>query len=243
MTIDRSKCNNCQKVIDWSIYKDLLYYGVCGDCYRKDPEKYYPDYLKIHIGIRKNLNQLIEFNTKYQINTPRRPSFISDRRMKDRLKWSELEKVEYEESFEKKDMVNLAKELGDRMYLLLGDITEYGLGEIFPDIMDEIHRSNMSKNYSPGKLIKGENYSKADIKSIFERIKPVCECECHPYSNECQDCWHEHQNDYCYNCDKDCLNLVFGWCENCINKLQDDRCNYCKNLYTEDQAARDSKTV
>ncbi|MEI7603940.1 MAG: nucleoside triphosphate pyrophosphohydrolase family protein [bacterium] len=68
------------------------------------------------------------------------------------------------------DIVHLAKELGDLLYLTLGTIDTYGLSDKFPDIFKAVHESNMSKldyNNKPikredGKILKSANYKNAE---------------------------------------------------------------------------------
>ncbi len=62
---------------------------------------------------------------------------------------------------------NVAKELADILYAVYGTILEHGLQDKIEDIFEEVHRSNMSKDYHEYKMIKGQNYFKADVKKFF----------------------------------------------------------------------------
>jgi predicted HAD superfamily Cof-like phosphohydrolase len=52
---------------------------------------------------------------------------------------------ELEEAIENKDLVEIADALCDLQYVLSGAILEFGLGEKFKALFDEVQRSNMSK--------------------------------------------------------------------------------------------------
>ena len=85
------------------------------------------------------------------------------------------ENDEYLEACKNGDLVEIADALGDQLYILCGTILKHGLQDKIDDVVDEIQRSNMSKldvNGNPifredGKILKGENYFKPDIKSIL----------------------------------------------------------------------------
>jgi len=84
------------------------------------------------------------------------------------------ENEEYLEACENGDLVEIADALGDMMYILCGTILAHGLQDKIEDIFEEIQRSNMSKLGSDGnpiyredgKIMKGPNYFKPDIKKM-----------------------------------------------------------------------------
>lgn len=79
------------------------------------------------------------------------------------------------------DIVNLGKELADVQVVVNGMAHEFGLP--LNVIMDEVHRSNMSKLGDDGKpifdgtrkVMKGPNYSPADVASVLypKAVEPV----------------------------------------------------------------------
>ena len=85
------------------------------------------------------------------------------------------ENEEYLEACKSGDLVEIADALGDMMYILCGTILSHGLQDKIEDIFEEIQASNMSKLGSDskpiyredGKIMKGPNYFKPDIKSII----------------------------------------------------------------------------
>ncbi len=74
------------------------------------------------------------------------------------------------------DLVEIADALADSIYVLLGTALEFGMGDIFPRIWNEVHRSNMSKldnegkpvMREDGKILKGPNFSPPDIENLLE---------------------------------------------------------------------------
>jgi len=87
------------------------------------------------------------------------------------------ENQEYLEACEAGDMVEIADALGDLLYIWCGTVLKHGMQDVIGEIFDEIQRSNMSKldeNNQPifredGKVMKGPNYFKPNIKGILEK--------------------------------------------------------------------------
>ena len=86
------------------------------------------------------------------------------------------ENEEYLEAANINDLIEVADALGDMLYILCGTIIEHGLQYKIDEIFDEIQRSNMSKldnNGNPifredGKVLKGPNYFRPNIKKILK---------------------------------------------------------------------------
>ena len=55
------------------------------------------------------------------------------------------EMKELQDAINANDLVGVADALCDIQYVLAGAILEFGLGEKFKQLFDEVHRSNMSK--------------------------------------------------------------------------------------------------
>ena len=87
------------------------------------------------------------------------------------------ENNEYIEAAKNGDIVEVADALGDLMYILFGTIMKHGMQHKIVEVFEEIQKSNMSKldaNGQPiyredGKVLKGPNYFKPDIKTILEK--------------------------------------------------------------------------
>ena len=94
-----------------------------------------------------------------------------------RYRLMQEENDEYLEAARKKDLVEIADALGDKLYILCGTILAHGLQDKIVEVFDEIQRSNMSKLSEDGKpviredgkILKGPNYFKPNIKSILEK--------------------------------------------------------------------------
>lgn len=87
------------------------------------------------------------------------------------------ENREYLEAANNNDMVEVADALGDMLYILCGTILEHGMQHKIEEVFEEIQRSNMSKldmNGKPiyredGKVLKGPNYFKPNIREILDK--------------------------------------------------------------------------
>lgn len=85
------------------------------------------------------------------------------------------ENNEYLEAANQGDLIEVADALGDMLYILCGTIIEHGLQHKIEEVFDEIQQSNMSKlgpDQRPiyredGKVLKGPNYFKPDLKKFF----------------------------------------------------------------------------
>jgi predicted HAD superfamily Cof-like phosphohydrolase len=86
------------------------------------------------------------------------------------------ENEEYLEAANNNDMIEVADALGDMLYILCGTIIEHGMQHKLEAVFEEIQRSNMSKlgadgqpiYREDGKVLKGPNYFKPNIKQILE---------------------------------------------------------------------------
>ncbi|GAB4159775.1 MAG: nucleoside triphosphate pyrophosphohydrolase family protein [Winogradskyella sp.] len=93
-----------------------------------------------------------------------------------RYKLMREENEEYLEAANDNDLVEVADALGDMLYILCGTIIEHGLQYKIEEVFEEIQRSNMSKlgedgepiYREDGKVLKGPNYFKPNIKDILE---------------------------------------------------------------------------
>ena len=87
------------------------------------------------------------------------------------------ENKEYLEAANNNDLVEVADALGDMLYILCGTIIEHGMQHKIEEVFEEIQRSNMSKlgadgkpiYRKDGKVLKGPNYFKPNIKEILDK--------------------------------------------------------------------------
>lgn len=92
-----------------------------------------------------------------------------------RYKLMREENEEYLDAANNEDLVEVADALGDMLYILCGTIIEHGMQNKIEEVFNEIQKSNMSKlgaDGNPiyredGKVLKGPNYFRPDIKSIL----------------------------------------------------------------------------
>lgn len=87
------------------------------------------------------------------------------------------ENKEYLEAANEGDLVEVADALGDMLYILCGTILEHGMQYKIEEVFEEIQKSNMSKlgvdgrpiYREDGKVLKGPNYFRPDIKTIMDK--------------------------------------------------------------------------
>jgi predicted HAD superfamily Cof-like phosphohydrolase len=91
------------------------------------------------------LNQVAEFHRTFQHPILETPSIPSADRCKLRVALLAEELKELEVAILENDIVEVADALCDIQYVLSGAILEFGLGEKFGELFDEVQRSNMSK--------------------------------------------------------------------------------------------------
>ncbi len=92
-----------------------------------------------------SLNQVAEFHTTFKhpiIDTPQIPS---KERSQLRIELLAEELKELQQAVDDNNMVEIADALCDLQYVLSGAVLEFGLGQKFKELFDEVHRSNMSK--------------------------------------------------------------------------------------------------
>jgi len=119
-----------------------------------------------------------EFNEAFNIEYSKQQNAnLDDKTIDLRYRLMQEENDEYLEAAKKKDLVEIADALGDKLYILCGTILAHGLQDKIVEVFEEIQRSNMSKLSSDGspviredgKILKGPNYFKPDIKSILDK--------------------------------------------------------------------------
>lgn len=114
-----------------------------------------------------------EFHTTYDLPIADKPGHPSTDRIKLRRDLISEEYWEYDEGVNKEDLLNIAKELADIIYVVYGAALEYGIP--LDEVVAAVHESNMSKldvdgsviRREDGKVLKGPNYKEPDIESIL----------------------------------------------------------------------------
>jgi predicted HAD superfamily Cof-like phosphohydrolase len=93
----------------------------------------------------ESLQLVAEFHRTFKHPVLAEPTIPDEKRRKLRVDLLAEELKEFEESIAAKDMVGIADALCDLQYVLSGAILEFGLGEKFKALFEEVQRSNMSK--------------------------------------------------------------------------------------------------
>lgn len=91
------------------------------------------------------LGDVAAFHDMFDMPIVNSPSIPASDRCKLRINLIEEELHELKQAIEAKDLVEIADALADLQYVLSGAVLEFGLGERFKAIFDEVQRSNMSK--------------------------------------------------------------------------------------------------
>ena len=91
------------------------------------------------------LNQVAEFHRTFKHPIEQNPTIPSEDRCNLRVNLLAEELKELEEAIAQKDIIEIADALCDIQYVLSGAVLEFGLGEKFKSLFDEVQRSNMSK--------------------------------------------------------------------------------------------------
>lgn len=93
----------------------------------------------------KSLTSVAIFHETFKHPVLPTPTIPSQTRCALRVSLLAEELKELEEAIENNDLVEIADALCDLQYVLSGAILEFGLGEKFKTLFDEVQRSNMSK--------------------------------------------------------------------------------------------------
>ncbi len=92
-----------------------------------------------------SLNQVAEFHKTFKHPILELPTIPSIKRSDLRVSLIQEELNELKEAIDKNDMVEVADALCDIQYVLSGAVLEFGLGDKFVKLFNEVQRSNMSK--------------------------------------------------------------------------------------------------
>lgn len=128
--------------------------------------------------MKDKITAVQKFHTSFKLGYKEQPiADLGAPKNKLRFDLMKEENEEYLEAANANDLVEVADALGDMLYILCGTIIEHGMQHKIEDVFNEIQRSNMSKlddNGLPiyredGKVLKGPNYFKPNIKEILEK--------------------------------------------------------------------------
>ena len=91
------------------------------------------------------LNQVAEFHQTFDAPILNKPQIPSEQRCELRVNLLQEELNELKQAIEDNDIIEIADALCDLQYVLSGAVLEFGLGEKFEELFNEVQRSNMSK--------------------------------------------------------------------------------------------------
>jgi len=126
--------------------------------------------------MKKYLDAVSLFHDTFKVSQNQEPTLVSEDDFLLRHKLMAEENQEYLMACADDDLVEIADALGDQLYILCGTIMKHGLQHKIEEVFDEIQKSNMSKLddkgepifRADGKILKGTNYFKPDIKKILD---------------------------------------------------------------------------
>ena len=93
----------------------------------------------------KALSQVAKFHSTFKHPIVAKPAIPSKERSQLRIELLAEELKELQEAVNDNNLVEIADALCDLQYVLAGAVLEFGLGDKFKALFDEVHRSNMSK--------------------------------------------------------------------------------------------------
>lgn len=91
------------------------------------------------------IEKVSEFHKTFEAPILDNPQIPSEDRCNLRVSLIQEELDELKQAIKDGDLVEIADALSDIQYVLSGAILEFGLGEKFNELFDEVQRSNMSK--------------------------------------------------------------------------------------------------
>jgi len=128
--------------------------------------------------MKDKISAVEAFHNAFGITNRETPiAFTNDKEIKLRFDLMAEENEEYLEAAKNNDLIEVADALGDMLYILCGTILSHGMQHKIETVFNEIQKSNMSKlgaDQKPiyredGKVMKGPNYFKPNIKAILEK--------------------------------------------------------------------------
>lgn len=128
--------------------------------------------------MKDKIKAVSAFHEAFGLGIKEKPEVnLGEQKIKLRYNLMAEENDEYLEAALNNDVVEVADALGDMLYILCGTIIEHGMQHKIEEVFNEIQRSNMSKlgndgkpiYREDGKVMKGPNYFKPDIKKILDQ--------------------------------------------------------------------------
>jgi predicted HAD superfamily Cof-like phosphohydrolase len=118
------------------------------------------------------LNQVAEFHHTFQHPVEEEPVIPAPERQQLRIALLAEELEELKKAVADQNLVEIADALCDLQYVLSGAVLEFGLGDKFKALFDEVHRSNMSKSCDSEEevLATMKHYEKRGFESYYKKV-------------------------------------------------------------------------
>jgi predicted HAD superfamily Cof-like phosphohydrolase len=109
--------------------------------------------------MRREINNLIEFNEAFGIEFPSSPLLVDAKTQELRVNLLLEELEDYRVANTKGDIVEVLDAIGDMLYIVLGTAVQHGMQNILEEAFRVIHASNMSKLDEENKpIINGDKH-------------------------------------------------------------------------------------
>jgi len=126
--------------------------------------------------MEKQIKQVQAFYEAFNVSVPDSMRFLHKERalLRHKLLQEEVGELLDASMSSGGTLVDVADAITDCFYILIGTAIEYGISDKLTALFDEVHNSNMSKlgedgkpiYREDGKVMKGPNYKKPNLKSI-----------------------------------------------------------------------------
>ncbi len=126
--------------------------------------------------MEKQIKQVQAFYEAFNVSVPDSMRFLHKERalLRHKLLQEEVGELLDASMSSGGTLVDVADAITDCFYILIGTAIEYGISDKLTALFDEVHESNMSKlgedgkpiYREDGKVMKGPNYKKPNLKSI-----------------------------------------------------------------------------
>ncbi len=116
----------------------------------------------------ESLTLVAEFHRTFKHPVVTTPAIPDEKRCRLRVELIAEELREFEEAISVKDIVAVADALCDIQYVLSGAVLEFGLGDKFNQLFEEVQRSNMSK------ACRTEQEAKETVEYYLKKDGTIC---------------------------------------------------------------------
>ena len=116
----------------------------------------------------------MQFNKTFDIPIGRKPTLLQSKEFNLKYNLLKEELDEYNSACINEDMEEVSDAIVDMAYVVFGIVVHHGLTNVFDDMFEEVHKSNMSKlengkvlRRTDGKILKGSEFFKPNLKQFL----------------------------------------------------------------------------